>query len=1327
MGISGKATCMLIFLFQSLVSIAQNDLFEVQKLNVGDGLPHRSSYDIVQDHSGFIWISTPGSINRYDGYQVKNHDFQTLNIDENTFTHLAIDKNNRLWYCERKLLDQKAKSGILDIDKDSLFSIKQFSKGLFDDNDIVYVGQSNISKNSILLATKQGSIYTYNGTFKKVFDFKKPFVKPVVSEFIDDGQLLILSGNALSIVKKGSSIIETYYLKDEEETFLRIISASPRIILESHNGKGKRYWQISEEKLIPYSFSTRDDNKDFLFYTGEHYDYYCNNNHIIIQNKDGIIVFEYTIEENIKISTDFNKVFLDRQNILWASSQNGVYKIIRKKNYFETTQEGNSIRGIYSEGQTLFIGGYTRNLMLDIKSKAVSNFPEENGAFSSFQRDNKGNLWIGTTANRIYKYDAQKQQWNNFKLVNSENLYLTYQNPSTEKIWIGSGNGLYYIENKNNTVKPFRLPAGGSFTSNTEIRQFYQNKEGLWIVTNTGLFLMDGSTEKIKKHFTKKDGLPEDNLNFLYEDREGIYWLASKLGGLIRWDPDNNSFRQFTNKEGLSNNTLYAVYEDDYNTIWLPSNYGLMRFDKTDHTVQVFLPENGIAHEEFNTFAHHKAADGTLYFGGINGITTFHPKNIGLNKGTNYPVYLTRLQVFDRKANSFVDKTHELNTSNNVYLNYNDRMLEIEVTLLDFEYKGNHQFAYKIEGIDSDWFYTNKNKISLIGLTMGNHLIKIKGKGSSGDWTNEVLEIPVFVDAPFYLKWQFILSACAIITSLTALAIRWRIKSLKSERTRLEEEVQNRTREIEKDKQIIASQAEELKQLDLANTNFFSNITHEFRTPLTLIIGPLEQLIVSQPAPTIFKRRIQGVLKNARHILVLINQLLDISKIESGQMKVEIVKGDVIDYTRELINRFQSLSKNKGQKLYFLADKKSWFINFDNKKWDKIIYNLLSNAIKFTPEGKEIQVSLEEMHHNNEPHLKLSVKDAGIGIPEDQLEHIFDRFYQVDHSATREQQGTGIGLSLVKELIHLQKGTIEVFSEVGKGTTFEVLLPIPKTVGAEPPITPLTVTDSILFENKIDLPAQQLSLNSPAEKNLEVLIVEDNEEMREYIRHCLSDANYKITEASNGEEGLEKAMALIPDLIISDVMMPQKDGFELTEALRKNTGTSHIPLILLTAKIALESKIKGLKSGADLYLTKPFSPEELSIQVEKIINLRTILQQRYQNNALAENKDAFQQEDAFILKLRSFILKNIHDPDLNGDKIGGHFALSRVHLYRKLKALTNLSISEYVKNIRLEKAKELLKENKFNVSEVADMTGFSSVSLFSRSFKQAFGQSPTKM
>lgn len=469
------------------------------------------------------------------------------------------------------------------------------------------------------------------------------------------------------------------------------------------------------------------------------------------------------------------------------------------------------------------------------------------------------------------------------------------------------------------------------------------------------------------------------------------------------------------------------------------------------------------------------------------------------------------------------------------------------------------------------------------------------------------------------------------------------------------------------------------------------------------------------------------MLKNARHILALINQLLDISKIESGQMKVELVKGDIIDYTRELINRFHILSKNKGQKLYFLTDKKSWFVNFDNKKWDKIIYNLLSNAIKFTPEGKEIQVSLMETCNKDESNLKLIVRDSGIGIPEDQLGHIFDRFYQVDHSATREQQGTGIGLSLVKELIHLQNGTIAVFSEVGKGSTFEILLPIPKTDGAELLIGQFPVKDPMLFENNIMLPAEDQTQKTPVQDTLDVLIVEDNEEMREYIRHCLTNVSYNITDAPNGEEGLEKALRLIPDLIISDVMMPKKDGFELTEALRKNTSTSHIPIILLTAKSSLESKIQGLKRGADLYLTKPFSPEELVIQVEKLIEIRKLLQQRYQNNIIKENSEIYLQEDEFIVKLRSFILRNISDPDLNGDKIGSHFALSRVHLYRKLKALTNLSISEFVKKIRLEKARELLKENKLNVSEIADLTGFTSVSLFSRSFKQAYGHAPSKM
>jgi CheY-like chemotaxis protein len=421
------------------------------------------------------------------------------------------------------------------------------------------------------------------------------------------------------------------------------------------------------------------------------------------------------------------------------------------------------------------------------------------------------------------------------------------------------------------------------------------------------------------------------------------------------------------------------------------------------------------------------------------------------------------------------------------------------------------------------------------------------------------------------------------------------------------------------------------------------------------------------------------------------------------------------------------LSRNKGQNLYFTSCKKGWIVNFDHKKWDKIIYNLLSNAIKFTPEGKNIEVNLEEVYHEEEAHIKLSVKDEGIGIPEEELSHIFDRFYQVGHSGTQVQQGTGIGLSLVKELVQLQKGSIEVFSKLGKGTTFQILMPIPKTAAVIPLNPQAPEKEPNLFDKLLDNNNEKQSVNTTFDDPLEVLIVEDNEEMREYISHCLANTHSKITEASNGAEGIEKAFSLIPDLIISDVMMPKKDGFELTEEIRKNTSTSHIPLILLTAKTSHESRIRGLKRGADLYLTKPFSPEELALQVQKLIEIRKYLRERYQNIVVTESNDAFQQEDAFIVKLRSFILKNISDPDLTGDRIGSHFALSRVHLYRKLKALTNLSISEFVKKIRLEKAKELLEENKLNISEIADLTGFTSVSLFSRNFKQAFGKSPSKM
>ncbi|MCO6492123.1 MAG: response regulator, partial [Phaeodactylibacter sp.] len=586
----------------------------------------------------------------------------------------------------------------------------------------------------------------------------------------------------------------------------------------------------------------------------------------------------------------------------------------------------------------------------------------------------------------------------------------------------------------------------------------------------------------------------------------------------------------------------------------------------------------------------------------------------------------------------------------------------------------------------------------------------------------EILSVPVYVRKPFYLRWPFLVLLSAFIIATAIGAVRWRVAKLKKDQARLETEVQKRTLTIRQ-------QAEELKALDKAKTRFFSNITHEFRTPLTLIIGPLEQVISEQPPPTIFRRRLNGVLKNARHLLNLINQMLDLSKIESGRMHIEAARGDLVAYTRELTKRFEPLAAKKELRLSFVACRDNWETQFDQDKWDKIVYNLLSNAIKFTPPGNAVQLSLSSERQNGAEFIRLDVKDTGTGIEKEQLEQIFDRFYQADSSSTRAQGGTGIGLALVKELVEMQGGQIRVASEPGNGASFELLLPVLPADQAKPLVEYSPAEASLpTLALPVETPAGTVG-TAPADGQgkLELLIIEDNEEIREYIRYCLDASKYNVTEAGDGEEGLEKARALIPDLIISDVMMPKKNGFEVVKTIRSHIGTSHIPLILLTARASLESRLEGLRRGADAYLTKPFSPQELALRIEKLIEIRRLLQQRYQDGLPPSSDDAYRQEDEFIVNLREYILERIDEADLSGDRIGRHFGMSRTHLHRKLKALTDQPITDFVRSIRLQKALELIREDKLNVSEISYQTGFSSLSHFSRSFKKAYGKAPSEM
>ena len=1303
-------------------AFSQDYLFDTEIINVEDGLPHRMTYYVLQDKKGFIWVNTQGAISRYDGHSFKTYTASFLNIEEIKSAEIGIDANNRIWYYEYNTTDPVG--GVIDTAKDSIYSIETISGGRIASKDIIHLGNTAPDSYEVYITTRSGSIYKYDDHLEEIYCLPSPVSEHVMARKVSfDNSYWIVHGSELFRVKD-KKIVQNI---PAPEGVTEIISTTPDLIVQTAGSHvPASFRKLENDTLAPFFLLPGlPDTMQRLLRWHKDYICYATDNAIVVRDKTGNLLYRFDefAPAGQKVKFMPGIMLTDRQDILWITTQNGLVKFTAKKNPFTVLLPGNSMRGIFKDKGILWLGG---DMLLDATPDTIRT----EQAFlnvraydaMSFYKDRNEHLWIGTEKNKIIEYNPEKDRYLHYEFnrTRHHSLQIPFQNPVTGNYFIGTTKGLFRFDKTVGNVTLFPLPA---VSTRVVIRHVYQNPQGIWLAGSRGIFLMDAETEMILKHYTTADGLPTNSILHIHEDREGIFWLGTGDAGLVRWDRENDSFRQYTRENELSNNKIYAVYEDDFETLWLPSDYGLMAFDKNTTTVRVYLPKDGIAHEEFNYFSHFQDTDGTLYFGGLNGITVFHPRDLLYKTGTTLPLYTTRVRVLEKNAETFTDKTHVYNATREIVLNPGDRILELDLTLLDYERSAENHYAYKLSGKQEQWVYTRNNRLSIINPPYGKYDLVIKARGASGMWSENLLTVPVHVRLPFYRQWWFIL--LVVLTGIISIyaGMRWRVQKLKKDRTRLETEVQNRTRKI-------AEQAEALQTLDKAKSRFFANITHEFRTPLTLVAGPVEQMIAEDPPPG-FKDKLKSVLKNTRNLMDLINQLLDLSKLEGDRMKIEVSHGDIIRYTKELVQRFQPLVHKKQVQLEFQSDVGVWEIHIDIDKWTKIVYNLVSNAIKFTPEGGRITVSIEKIRHLAREDLQLRVTDTGIGMALEHLPHIFDRFYQADASSTRLQGGTGIGLSLVKELTELLNGTVSVKSVVDKGTGFTVILPVvitpaDKTVhlllNPENSLSPLPEAIS-LVENELDINGEQPQENK---EKLKLLIVEDNEEMRAYIRSCIDVATYSICEAGNGQQGIEKALEIVPDLIISDVMMPKKNGFELTEAIRTHLATSHIPLILLTAKASLESRLEGLERGADAYLTKPFSPQELTLRIKKLIELRKLLQERYQSREHPpEESPVFKKEDGFISELKNYILENLSEPGLGVENISKHFAMSRVQLYRKLKALIGTPVANYIRGIRLEEALRLLKKRELNVTEIAYETGFSP-SNFSKIFKKAYGKAPSE-
>ncbi|MEZ4777388.1 MAG: two-component regulator propeller domain-containing protein [Bacteroidia bacterium] len=947
------------------------------------------------------------------------------------------------------------------------------------------------------------------------------------------------------------------------------------------------------------------------------------------------------------------------------------------------------------------------------------------GTFYAFCEDRQGNLWVGGVQSVLTKWVLKNGQITDYSFYkvgpDGEDIFDIYED-TTGQVWLITNKRFGRFDESSKTFQ------GKPYLDDPKLNQgltgtpvIHQSADGtFWLGTNEGLKHYDPVQETFTSYVNDpkdRNSLSNNSIKTICPDPrypEKVLWIGTAGGGLNRFEIADQTFTHFSKEDGLPDNVIYGILTDEEGWLWMSTNQGIARFDPTSHICLTYTKQDGLQDNEFNSCSYFKSPSGELFFGGIYGFNSFFPGDIQ-NSTFKPPVVITDLLLANKKVRfgmpgSPLEKP--VDQTSNLVLSYQDKIFSFEFAALDFTAPDRNEYAYMLENFDNDWQYINNQRnATFTNISPGTYTFRVKASNCDGVWNEEGTSLEITILPPWWETWWAWLSYIFILGGATFWFYKFQLNR------RLEQE-----------------EAKKIREMDALKSRLYTNITHEFRTPLTVIMGMTNELndLIQQSSAGVadkgkFTKGFSLIRNNSQNLLRLINQLLDLSKLESGMLKLEMTQADIIPYLEYLTESFSSRAVEDGIRLFFYTEVKSLVMDFDEIKIQHIVYNLLSNALKFTEPGGKVVLHTQQQTEAGQPYFQLKVSDTGIGISEENLTHIFDRFYQVDNTVTRRGEGTGIGLALTKELSELMQGRIQVESRLGEGTVFTLLLPIRNMAVAEAinvkPTDILQVSEPETVSSSLD--TEESSAGNPL-----LLVVEDNPDVTYYIRQLLAK-EYQIETAADGQTGIDKAFELIPDIIISDVMMPRKDGFEVTETLKNDTRTSHIPIILLTAKATEEDRIAGLKSGADAYLQKPFNKEELLVRLEKLVALRKMLLERYAQVSLQLPSGSLlikgepTLDDIFLQKILQLIEDKIDQSDLGIEDMCRVVGLGRTQLFRKINALTGESPIRYIQKIRLKKAKELLLTSELNVSEIAYEVGFSDPNYFARAFSKEFGIPPS--
>ena len=1335
-----KNLLLFVLLLSSWMVVAQS--YQFKHLEVSDGLSNNSVNTICKDRDGFMWFGTTTGLNRYDGYTFKIYQHAENDpgsLPDNYITDIVEMPDGRFWVNTGRgyvLFDKEQDCFITDVTG----FMKNLESGGVPEQ--VFVDREG---NTCLSVAGEGC-YRYKEGGKRLFFSYVEHSLPEhgVTQIAEcsDGLLLIYNTGLLVCLDRA-----TLAIKWKSDEIKKYIPAGKTIEFSLFVDRDNCIWAYSLMGIWAYDCGTKSWRTDLTAIWSSRPDVII---HAVAQDiegriwvgkdYDGIDVLEKeTGKVTSLVAHDDNgrslphntiyDLYADRDGIMWVGTyKKGVSYYSESIFKFNMYEWGDITCIEQADENRLWLGTNDHGILLWNRStgKAEPFWRDAEGQLPnpvvSMLKSKDGKLWVGTFNGGLYCMDGSRVRSYKEGVGNtlaSNNVWALVEDDKG-RIWIASlGGGLQCLEPVSGTFETYTSSNSALLENNVTSLCWVDNNTLFFGTANQGVGMMDMRTREIKKIQGQSGNvkLSNDAVNHVYKDSRGLVWIAAREG-LNVYDTRRHVFLDLSSVAEAKGNFIAAITEDQERNMWVSTSRKVIRVTVASDGKGSYLfdsraynSEDGLQNCDFNQRSIKTLHNGIIAIGGLYGVNVFAPDHIRYNKMLPN-VMFTGLSLFDeavKVGQSYGGRVlieKELNDVENVEFDYKQNIFSVSFASDNYNLPEKTQYMYKLEGFNNDWLTLplGVHNVTFTNLAPGKYVLRVKAINSDGYVGIKEATLGIVVNPPFWMSWwAYLLYAVGLVIVL--FLARYRMLKREREKFHLQQ---------------IENEVAKNEEINNMKFRFFTNVSHELRTPLTLIISPLEGML-KETTDELQSTRLQLMYRNAQRLLHLVNQLLDFRKGEMSTHQLSLSEGDIISYVHSVCNSFLLMADKKHIQFSFFSGIDTFSMAFDADKVGKIVMNLLSNAFKFTPEGGRVTVMIEHVAGTPDI-LEIKIADTGIGISDVDKEHIFERFYQAGHKGVEETTGNGIGLSLVRDFVTLHEGEVKVFDNIGMGSVFVIQFPVKhvETQVQLPEETGMPAGDEEDKEMKEEAREEMERKNFPL-----LLIVDDNEDFRIFMRYSL-ELQYRVKLAVNGKEAWEMMQEELPDLVISDVMMPQMDGNELCRLIKQDKRTAHIPVILLTARQNTEAKLEGLQTGADDYVTKPFNMTILVLRIRKLIELS-----RYHRVTQGMIDPAPSEivitslDEKLIEKAIKYVEDNMSRTELSVEELSRELGMSRVHLYKKLLQITGKTPIEFIRVIRLKRAAQLLRESQLHVSEVAFEVGFNNPKYFSRYFKDEFGVLPS--